>query len=180
MITIGNSTLNILGIYHPPYSISQKITNSMFLNGLKDTLLNGWPLLEIPKYAGTFNIHVDDPNDSKAKIFNDTMEALGLQQHVSFPAHCAANTLDLMFTETTSELNTKTSKGRYILDHRAIVSELDIRIQQTISRMVTFRNLKQINVKEFKSVLNFGNIENIEDLDLVNEKYENELTRVLD
>ena len=30
MITIGKSTLNILGIYHPPYFISQKITNSMF------------------------------------------------------------------------------------------------------------------------------------------------------
>ena len=29
MITIGNSTQNILGIYHPPYSISQKITNSV-------------------------------------------------------------------------------------------------------------------------------------------------------
>ena len=55
-----------------------------------------------------------------------------------------------------------------------------MRIQHTISRMVTLRNLKQINVKEFISALNFGNIENIEDLDLVNEKYENELTRVLD
>ena len=58
------------------------------------------------------------------------------------------------------------------------MSELDIRIQHTISRMVTFRNLKQINVEEFKSALNFGNIENIEDLDLVNDKYENEFTRV--
>ena len=114
------------------------------------------------------------------QIFNDTMEALGLQQHVSFQTHHAGNTLDLTFTDTTSKLNIKTSKGRYISDHRAKVSELDIRIQHTISRMVTFRNLKQINVEGFKSALNFGNIENIEDLDLVNEKYENELTRVLD
>ena len=57
------------------------------------------------------------------------------------------------------------------------MSELDIRIQHTINRMVTFRNLKQINMEEFRSALNFGNIENIEDLDLVNEKYETELTR---
>ena len=85
-----------------------------------------------------------------------------------------------MFTETTSQLNTQPPKVDKFLDHRTIVSELDIRIQHTISRMVTFWNLKQINVEEIKSALNFGNIENIEDLDLVNEKYGNELTRVLD
>ena len=97
----------------------------------------------------------------------------------SFQTHCTGNTMDLIFTETTSQLNTKTSKGRYVSDHKAIVSELHIRIQHTISRTVKFRNLKQINVEEFKSALNFGNIEKIEYLDFVNEKYENELTRVL-
>ena len=28
--TIGNSTLNILGIYHPPYSAGQNTTNTVF------------------------------------------------------------------------------------------------------------------------------------------------------
>ena len=46
--------------------------------------------------------------------------------------------------------------------------------------MVTFRNLNQINVEEFQSSLDFSNIENIGDLDSVYNKYENELTRVLD
>ena len=44
--------------------------------------------------------------------------------------------------------------------------------------MVTSRNLKQINVEEFQSSLNFSNTEEIKDL--VYEKYENELTIVLD
>ena len=180
MITIGNSIPNILGIYHPPCSINQKITNSIFLDDLTDFLTEWMDFFRNIIICGDFDSHIDDPNDTEAQIFNYTMKALGLQQHVSFPTHHASNTLDLIFTETTSQLNTKTSKGRYILDHRAIMTESDIRIQHTISRMVTFRNLKQINVEEFKSALNFGSIENIEDLDLVNEKYENELTRVLD
>ena len=58
------------------------------------------------------HIHIDDPSDTEAQIFKDTMEALGLQQRVSFPTHCAGNTLDLIFTETTSQLNTKTPIGR--------------------------------------------------------------------
>ena len=45
--------------------------------------------------------------------------------------------------------------------------------------MVAFRNIKQINVEKFQSSLNFGNAVDMEDLDLVWEKYENELTRVL-
>ena len=38
MTTIGTSTLNILGIYHPPYSTGQKITNAMFLDNLTEFL----------------------------------------------------------------------------------------------------------------------------------------------
>ena len=35
-------------------------------------------------------------------------------------------------------------------------------------------------MEEFKSALDLGNIKNMEDLTLVNEKYEEELSRVLD
>ena len=107
------------------------------------------------------------------------MEALGLQ-HISFETHCTGKTLDLSFTEITWQLNTKTFKGWHISDHKAVVSELDIRVQHNNSRMLTFRNLKQINVKEFQSSLDSGNTEDIEDLDFVYKKYQNELTRVLD
>ena len=81
------------------------------------------------------------------------------------------NTLDLIFTETTCHFNKRTSKGRYISDHRAILSELYIRLQYTIDKTVTFTDLKQINVEEFKSALDLGNIENMEDLKLVKRKY---------
>ena len=122
---------------------------------------------------------IDGPNDTEAKIFNDTLEAPGLQ-HVNFETHWAGNTLDLIFTEITLQLNIKTFIRRYILDDRAIVSELDIRVQHTNSMTVAFRNLKQMNVEEFQLSLNFSNIANIEDLDWVYNQYENELTRILD
>ena len=74
----------------------------------------------------------------------------------------------------------RTFKGSYVSDHRIIVTDLDIRIQNTLGKTVMFRDLKQINMEEFKSALELGNIENMEDLTLVNEKYEEELARVLD
>ena len=97
------------------------------------------------------------------------MEALRLQQHVNFQTHHAGNTLDLIFTETASQFNMKTFKGSYISDHRALVTELDIKMQHTLGKTVTFRDLKQINMEEFKSALYLGNIKNMEDLTLVDE-----------
>ena len=38
MVSIKNTTLNLLGIYHPPYLASQRITNSMSLDDLTDHL----------------------------------------------------------------------------------------------------------------------------------------------
>ena len=89
-----------------------------------------------------------------------------MQKHVCFPTHHAGNTLDLIFTEWTSQLNAKIFKGRYISDLRAKVAELDIRIQHTISTMVTFKNLRHINVEEFISSIDFGSVENWENLTL--------------
>ena len=91
-----------------------------------------------------FNIHIGNPSDTEAQIFMDTVEALGLQQHVNFQTHHAGNILVLIFTENTSQFSIKTFKGRCISDHRVIVPELDIRMQHNIGRTVTFRDLKQM------------------------------------
>ena len=107
------------------------------------------------------------------------MEALGLQQHVSFQIHHAVNILHLIFTEANSQFGIKTFKGRYVSNHRVMVSELSIGIQHTTDKTVTFRNLKQINVEEFGSTLDLGSIEDTRDLELVNRIYEEELSRVL-
>ena len=76
----------------------------------------------------------------------DTMEAIGLQQHVSFQTHQAGNILDLIFMEATSQFSIGTFKGRIIFDHRAVVAELSIGIQHIMGKTITFRNLKHINV----------------------------------
>ena len=179
MTTIGTSTLNILGIYYQPYSTGQKITNAMFLDDLTEFLTDWMTSYRNIIIYSDFNIHVDNPSDTEAQIFTYTMQALGFQQHVNFQTHCVGNTLDLLFTESASRFNMRTFKGSYILDHRAIVMELNIRIQHTLGKMVTFRDLKQINIEEFKSALDLGSTENMEEVTLVNEKYEEELSRVL-
>ena len=48
---------------------------------------------------GDFNIHIEETTSPDTVIFNDTMEALGLTQHVTQPTHNQGNILDLVFME---------------------------------------------------------------------------------
>ena len=59
-ITIGNKALNILGLYHPPYSLRQKITNSMFIDDLTDYLTECMTSHRNIIICGDFNIYIID------------------------------------------------------------------------------------------------------------------------
>ena len=50
-------------------------------------------------FIGDFNLHVSDPNDTDSAIFNDTIEAMGLLQHVGKSTHKLGNMLDLIISE---------------------------------------------------------------------------------
>ena len=46
------------------------------------------------------------------------MEAMGLQQHVTYPTHKSDNILDLVFTELITQINIKDlSCGSFLSDH---------------------------------------------------------------
>ena len=114
--TVANITLNILGIYHPPYSVGQNTTNTVFLDDLTEFLMDWMTSHRNVIICGDFDLHINNTSDREAQSFMDTMEALGLKQHVTFQTHHAGNILDLIFTETISQLNIRTFKGRFISD----------------------------------------------------------------
>ena len=54
--------------------------------------------------VGDFNMHIDNFSSNYTIIFNDTMAALGLDQHGKELTHRLGNILDLVYTELSSEL----------------------------------------------------------------------------
>ena len=52
-----------------------------------------------PFFVGDFNIHWADEVDSTAALFADTLEALGLIQHVEFLTHNNNKILDLVISK---------------------------------------------------------------------------------
>ena len=84
----------VLVVYHPPYSERAPITNAMFLEEVTDFLTTFLVEHNNIIITGDFNIHVNNTNDPVAQIFLDTMEALGLDNHVNFVMHMCQSTID--------------------------------------------------------------------------------------
>ena len=141
-VSLKNKSLNILGIYHPPPK--QHLTNATFLDELTELLTTMLPNLENPIILGDFNMHIEDTNNYNSKIFINTMEALGLKQHITAPMHYKGNILDLMFMEATSQI--KVSQPimlNFISDHRLIAATLSVEKEVpkiTRKKVINYKN----------------------------------------
>ena len=109
----------MIGIYHPPYSGCNLITNNMFTDDLTEWLAESLVNDKNMIIMGDFNIHiVKRGEDEDATAFMNTIEALDFQQHVNFPTHRMGNILDLVLTESSEPFRIETIlPGNYISDH---------------------------------------------------------------
>ena len=125
-VSIRNKTINILGIYHPPPK--QHLTNTTFLDELTELLTTRLPNMENAIILGDFNMHIEDTKHYNNKISVDMMEALGLKQHVIEPTHQKGNILDLISTETTSQINVSQFNMHDIIsDYRLISATISVK-----------------------------------------------------
>ena len=93
-----------MGIYHPPPNSTNKTTASMFIHEITNLLTD-----IVPKYSnlillGDFNTSTRNVSNPDTVTFNDTMAALGLQQHVQGLTHKMGNTVDLIFSQLETQL----------------------------------------------------------------------------
>ena len=131
--THGNSVTCIV-IYRPPYSSTNKETVTKFLNKFTEWLANILGLFSNMVVLGDFNVHINDENDNKAGIFEDTITALGFNQHVTFPTHWEGNFLDLVFTETCNSIKVKPCRSGPILSNHMAVDIVMAQPSQPIQR----------------------------------------------
>ena len=113
-----NTEITIHGIYHPPYSLTNKTTNAMFIDEFCDYVSTHLPDNPNNIFIGDFNLHVSDDQDTDSAIFNDSIDAVGLYQHVQFQTHWSGNILDLLLSDITQSTGLLTvAPGPYISDH---------------------------------------------------------------
>ena len=70
-----------MGLYHPPPT--DGMTTTMFLDKVTKLLMALTPKYNNIMLLEDFNMHIDDTSNPDNIIFNDTMVAPGLIQHVN-------------------------------------------------------------------------------------------------
>ena len=126
---------------------------------------------------GDFNIHTQDTENPDSIIYNDTMEALGLQQHIDKPTHRLGNTLDLIYMESLDRVGVIHSFiGNFISDHRIIGIEL--KIKKNLS--TKHRNYRDFNLNNFSQVFNNNKILDQSSLKEAVQAFNEEMEKTLD
>ena len=106
----------VMAIYRQP---GQSAINFLadFTDWLTENLLQDCN----PIILGGFNLHLNDINSDDAMNLRDTMDVLGLIQHVNFATHHYGNILDHIYTEEASSVKIdQCIQSEYISDHRII------------------------------------------------------------
>ena len=121
-MTTKESIITLVAIYRPStYSNKNQTTINIFLNEftewMTDLIANEQNILLL----SNFNIYVNDGCDEDSKIFRETIDGLGLQQHINFSTHRQGNYLELIIMETFSNLKiTPCREGQILSDHSTV------------------------------------------------------------
>ena len=180
-LQIKNKQIHLTGIYHPPYSLRNKSTNRGFLDDFTSFVTELLPRWLENVLLGDFNLHVSNDDDIDSTIFLDTIEAMGLYQHVTFATHKQGNTLDLVISELGSASKViTTTPGPYLTDHRAVISMLNVKSIQPKRLQREVRKLNAVETERWEEEFNPANVTLTNNLEANVESLSKELRRVLD
>ena len=98
--TVRNRRIPIIGIYNPPIGTMAGNTHTEFLDEVSQLVQYFITYHQNLVLLGDFNIHTQDLTNPDLLQYNDTMEALGLRQHLIDPTHKKGNTLEIIYTES--------------------------------------------------------------------------------
>ena len=126
-LTSGKSNIMLLGIYHLPPSNRNVHTNENFIDEFLELFMDLSKKYIDLLIMGNFDIHYYCDYDIIGEQFHDSMEAIGLIQHMNFEMHTSGNIIYLVLTEQLIKFKvTKVREGPMLLDHKMVIWNLNI------------------------------------------------------
>ena len=115
-------------------------------------------------------------------IFGDTIDALGLYQHVSFSTHRSGNVLDFgLLSDFTDEAKVlKAAPGPFLTDHKAVISTLNIKKLKPVTKRIQVRQVNKIKPDQWMEEFTLDNNKLNGKLECLVSSLNGELSRVYD
>ena len=132
---------------------------------------------------GDFNFHLHDSNNTDATKLHNLLESFNLKQHVATPIHSRGHTLDLIITRSEDDLvDGIVVRDPPLSDHFTVHCTLKLSKPRAEQHEIRYCKLRSVNMSALCEDLRDSIVlqENITDLPTLVDKYETELTRVLD
>ena len=176
--TIKNRRIIVIGIYHPLIS-TRSNTHINFLEEVSQLVQYFITNHQNLVLLGDFNIQTQKLQNLDTLEYNNTMEALGLKQHIIEPMHKLGNTLDLIYTESIEAIEVLHAfMDNYISDHRIVGIELQLKKHEKLESS-RHRNFKAFNLKTFTKEFNNDRILQQTSLENAYNEFTQELTTTL-
>ena len=178
---IKNKPIYIIGIYHPPPTAENATTNAVFPDDLIELLIDKLTQLENIILLRDFNIHIEETTSPDTVIFNDTMGALGLTQHITQPTYSKGNILDLVFMEVNSKIKiTGYRTSTPLSDHYSIIIDTNIKKNKPNTVTKTIRDMTKLSPKHLMESYTPPTFKPEDTIDQVYNQFKEELIRMLD
>ena len=101
-------------------------------------------------FIGDFNLHVSNSDNNDSAIFNDTIEAMGVLQHVGKERHKSGNILDLIISEIQGNVMVNTiNTGPYLSDHCAVTATLKAKRSNPRTKVKLIRGISKITTEQW-------------------------------
>ena len=168
-------------MYRPPYSQNHQRTIPQFIDEFLETVSNEIAEIDNVAILGDLNIHVDKVDDPEAQAMVESMEALGFDQKVNFETHMKGHILDHVYVPETSNMKiVECMPGTFISDHRFIICKLSIIKEEVITKTITGRSYRKLDTDKFKDLVDFGDINENDDLEYLVNQMNSTTTKLLD
>ena len=159
---LNKVTLTILAIYYPPYSDTNKASNSQFIDEFTEFLAKFLTEYSNIIIMGDINMQWNNIEDTDTRVYIDTLTALGLDQHIDFSIHNSGNILDHIYTEVLSNCKVLIcAESFYPLDHAAVECILSAPKEDTVIKNIKYRKLHELDTDVF--------ISDIQDIEIISQ-----------
>ena len=119
--------------------------------------------------------------DVNANIFQDTMAATGFFQWVDFPTHRLGNTLDLVFTECSSNIAISSCiQGPLWSDHFAVKMSFNIPKASLTCQELQCCKIRSMDINLFGKAIDTRSLLNTNDFEELVSKFSSNLKSTLD
>ncbi len=170
-ISYSSKTLRLVSVYRPPRSEVRRYPVADFYDDMEALVSHYKTVSDETILCGDYNVHWNKPTESETRRFRNIIESANLQQHINGQTHVKGNTLDLIMTEKGSSLIKSWMIDEFLSDHATIRVDLSLDKPAKITKQVTFRKNKEIDINELDSKIdtNLKELGNLSDLNNLNE-----------